>query len=559
MAISLTLINLPLAGLYFVEPWLFGKIVDALTKSADQQATRYIYMWAAAGISGVALGVSTKLHADKLAHRRRLDLLAHFFEHVLTQPLSWHSGNHSARLLRILQGGTGSLFNIWRSFFGEHLLTILSMFIMLPLAIALNMKLGLLMMVLLVVFGISNSLAVVRTYRAQLKVEELHHEINERTGDLLGNVLVVQSFTRVSEESDGIRELSSRALAAQYPVLRWWAWLSVSNRTASVVTIIALFLLGSVLHKQDEVSVGQIVSFVGFSLLLMARMEQLAAHVSSLVFLTPSLRDFFAVLDTPADSVEQDKRPLRNVRGDIAFEEVSFGHDPVRASLKEVSFRVPAGTAVAIVGPTGSGKTTVLNLLHRSYDPHKGRVLIDGQDIRHADCNSVRRCIAVAFQDAGLLCRTISDNLRVGNPDATESEMQSAAIAAEAHSFIVNKPSKYSTLITESGRSLSGGERQRIAIARALLKDSPILMLDEATSALDEATEARVHRAIKRLRQGRTTFFVTHRLSTVRDMDLIIVLCDGQVVQQGKYEDLVRRDGLFAEMVRRGSRESGPS
>jgi ATP-binding cassette subfamily B protein len=201
-----------------------------------------------------------------------------------------------------------------------------------------------------------------------------------------------------------------------------------------------------------------------------------------------------------------------------------------------------------LVGPTGAGKSTAMGLLYRAHDPESGRITIDGHDIREVNLDSLRRNIAVVFQESGLLHRTIEENLKIGNPEADAAALEAAARAAEAHEFIAEKPEAYATHVSERGSSLSGGERQRLAIARAMLKDAPILILDEATSALDNATEARIQRALTTVMQGRTTFVIAHRLTTVRNADMILVLKDGEVVEQGRYGELVRLGGLFAEL-----------
>jgi ATP-binding cassette subfamily B protein len=401
----------------------------------------------------------------------------------------------------------------------------------------------------MVSFAVFNAIAMQRTHKAQGVVEELHHEISERAGDVFGNVLVVQSFTRLSDEVGQIRDMMKRVLAAQYPVLRGWAWLSVANRAASTLTIVAIFALGAQLNSQGEVSVGGIVSFVGFALMLIGRLEQFASFISGLFFQTHSLNDFFSVLDTKEVLQEKPGAPdLPSVRGEVAFENVSFGYEVTHPALRNLSFRVPAGGTAAIVGPTGAGKTTALSLLYRAYDPSEGRITIDGIDIRDVGLNSLRRHIAVVFQDPGLFYRSIADNLRIGKPDATQEEIEAAAHTAEAHNFVIVKPEGYATLVAERGRSLSGGERQRLSIARAMLKDAPILILDEATSALDNATEARIQRALNKLTRDRTTFVIAHRLSTVRNADVILVLKDGMLVEQGRYAELVKMGGLFAEL-----------
>jgi len=549
LAIMLALANLSLAGVYFLEPWLFGRVVDELAVAGHRDAWHYIGLWAAVGLGGVVASVWVSLHADRLAHRRRLAAIAQYFEHAIALPLAFHGQHHTGRLLRIMYGGTSNLFSLWLGFFREHLATLLSILVMVPLALKINWKLALLMIALMVSFAVFNAIAMRRTLKAQGEVEELHHAITERAGDVFGNVLIVQSYNRLADEVEAIREMTRRVLAAQYPVLRGWAWLSVANRASSTLTVVAIFALGASLNAKGEVSVGGIVSFVGFALMLIGRLEQFASFISGLFFQTHSLGDFFRVLDTKEVLHETPGAPeLTAPRGEVAFEDVSFGYEVTHPALRHLSFRAPAGSTVAIVGPTGAGKTTALSLLYRAYDPSEGRITIDGVDIREVSLKSLREHIAVVFQDPGLFYRSIADNLRIGNPDATQAEIEAAAQAAEAHNFIIVKPEGYSTLVAERGRSLSGGERQRLAIARAMLKDAPILILDEATSALDNATEARIQRALNVLTKDRTTFVIAHRLSTVRSADVILVLKDGELVEQGRYEDLVRQGGLFAEL-----------
>ena len=219
----------------------------------------------------------------------------------------------------------------------------------------------------------------------------------------------------------------------------------------------------------------------------------------------------------------------------------------------DLAFVAEPGQTVALVGPTGSGKTTTLALLQRLRDPDAGRILIDGSDIRAVTLTSLRHAMAVVFQEAGLFNRSIAENLRVGKADATAAEIEAAARKAEAHEFILRKPGGYDFVIGERGQHLSGGERQRLAIARALLKDAPLLLLDEATSALDTETEARIKKALDAARQGRTTFVIAHRLSTIVDADLIVVLDQGRIVEQGRFHELARGTGPFARLVAEGS------
>jgi len=553
LALMLAVANLAVAAILLLEPWLFGHVIDALVRLARRDAWHYILLWTVFGLIGIGAGVWVSLHADRLAHRRRLAVIAQFFEHAVALPIAFHGEHHTSRLLRIMHTGSSSLFTIWLGFLRDHLATLLSILVMLPLALSMNWKLALLMLGLMISFAVSNTVAMRRTSRAQHRVEELHHEIAERAGDVLSNALVIQAYNRHAAEAADIQSLTQRVLAAQYPVLRGWAWLAVANRSASTLTIVAIILLGASLHGTGEVTVGSIVTFSGFAMNLIGRLEQFAGFISGLFFQTPALRDFFSVLDSPSALQQAPGTPsLPPIAGEVAFEDVSFSYGGSGAALRGLNFRAAAGTTVALVGPTGAGKTTALSLLYRAYDPTCGRITVDGVDIRTVGLDSLRRQIAVVFQDPGLLYRSIADNIRLGNPSATQEQLERTARAAEAHDFIIVKPDGYATLVAERGRSLSGGERQRLAIARAMLKDAPILILDEATSALDNATEARVQRALQELTRGRTTFVIAHRLSTVRDADQILVLRDGRLVEQGKYDDLVRQGGLFAELNRQG-------
>jgi ATP-binding cassette subfamily B protein len=411
-------------------------------------------------------------------------------------------------------------------------------------------------------FAIFNAIAMRHTNRAQRSVEHLHSEIAERANDVLSNALVVQAYNRGSAEVAGIRELTQRVLEAQYPVLAGWAMLSVATRAASTLTVVAIFALGAHLNSTGEVSVGQIVTFVGFSLMLIGRLEQLAGFISSLFQQTPSLRDFFEILDLPRGEDEKAGKPaLQVTRGEVSFENVSFRYGDGPYAVRNLNFRAAPGATIALVGSTGAGKSTALSLLYRAHEPTSGRILIDGTDISRVSLASLREHIGVVFQDAGLLYRSIADNIRVGDPEATEARIIAAARAAEAHDFIVVKPGGYETLVAERGTSLSGGERQRLAIARAMIKDAPILVLDEATSALDNTTEQRIQAALRTLTEGRTTFVIAHRLSTVRHADLILVMRDGQIAEQGSFEELMALDGAFAELNRQGrfaASESAP-
>ena len=557
LAIMLALANIAVAALQFYEPVLFGKVVDLLsgaqgrsTEALWHDAVQLLILWAAVGIGGIVANIVVSLQADRMAHRRRLGAMARYFEHVLVLPFAFHNAQHSGRLLKIMLTGVDHLFGIWLSFFRENLATFVALFVMLPLSLFMNWRLGLLLIVLIVFFAVANAWVVGKTDRLQAEVEEYHSQLAGRAGDALGNIHLIQSFVRLSAEAGEIHGIIRRTLAAQYPVLNWWALLSVLTRAASTLTVILIFVLGTWLYTRGEATVGQIVSFMGFATMLIGRMDQASGFVSRVFFQMPALADFFRVLDTESTVPDRpDAKEIGRVHGDVEFDDVNFTYDGKRPALQHFSLKVPAGRTVALVGPTGAGKSTALSLLHRMWDPESGSIRIDGIDHRDIRLASLRRNIGVVFQDSTMFYRSIADNLRIGKPDATQAELEEAARLAEAHDFIQRQPNGYDTLIGERGSTLSGGERQRLAIARALLKDPPILILDEATSALDSVTEARIQKALKVLMQGRTTFVIAHRLSTIRDADLVVVLEHGRIVEQGDYRTLAAAGGPFARLV----------
>jgi ATP-binding cassette, subfamily B, beta-glucan exporter len=325
---------------------------------------------------------------------------------------------------------------------------------------------------------------------------------------------------------------------------------NVMTRAASTISVISIVVIGTVLHVQGRASVGEIVSFMGLASLLIGRLDGALSFASRLFFEVPGLQQFFAVLDTQTSVPEKpDAKPLVPGPGKVEFENVGFAYPGGPPVLSDVTFSAQPGSVVALVGQTGAGKSTVMALLQRLWDPQTGRIQIDGQDLRDVKLESLRRAIGVVFQESMLLHRTIRDNLLIGNPTATAADLERAAQMADAHEFIVRQPHGYDTLVGERGATLSGGQRQRLAIARALLKDPPILILDEATSALDTATEARVARALKTLMAGRTTFIIAHRLSTVRDADEIMVFEGGRIAERGSFDELLARGGRFADLV----------
>ncbi|HUB45004.1 MAG TPA: glucan ABC transporter ATP-binding protein/ permease [Acetobacteraceae bacterium] len=549
--------NLIVAGLQFLDPVLFGRVVNLLSQSDRMPHATFWHtalvllgIWAGVGLVGIGSNIVVSVQTERLSHRHRIRAMSAYFRHVLTLPLSFHGESHSGRVIKTMLTGTDALFGSWLVFFRDQLSTFLSAVVLLPLTLFLNWRLALVLIVMVGVFIAITAFVVRRTEAAQRRVEGHNTALAGTTQDALTNVMVVQSFTRLQAELRMFGDIARELIRNQFPVLNWWALVNVMTRAGNTISVIAIVTIGTWLHMNGEASLGQIVSFMGIAMLLLGRLETAGAFVSSLFFKLPQIEQFFAVLDARSLVPEApNAREMWVPRGEVRFEDVSFAYPGSVPVLNDVSFTAKPGTSVALVGHTGAGKTTTMALLQRMWDPTEGQILIDGQNLRGVTLDSLRRSIGVVFQESLLFNRTIRDNLRVGNPDATDEQIEHACRMADAHEFIIRQPQGYDTMIGERGATLSGGQRQRLAIARALLKDPPILILDEATSALDAATEAKVGRALKTLMGGRTTFIIAHRLSTVRDADEILVFDQGRIVEQGTFNELLARNGTFAALV----------
>lgn len=551
LAAALAAAGIVIAAIQLAEPILFGRVVDALSRGNG--ALALIGLWAALGLFGILANVVVAVYADRLAHRTRLEVMADVYERAMNLPQGYHAMRGSGTVIRTIVSGCSALFWLWLGALREQLTSLFGILLLVPTAIALDWRMAIILAATAVIYTALNVYVMRRTAAGQTAADTRDYAISGRIGDVVSNVSIVQSYARISAEAQAMRALMRDLLHTQYPVLTWWGVLSVLQRSAATLTMVAILAAGALLVERGELSVGAVVSFVAFAGLLIGKLDQLSGFVTSVHRQGPTLRMLFELMDETAGAVEAvGARSLQADKGRVVFEGVTFAYDAGPQGVFDLDFEAKAGETIALVGPTGAGKSTIIALLQRFRAPDRGRILIDGNDIATATLESLRQAIAVVFQDAGLFNRSIGDNILIGRPEASADEIQRAARRAEAHDFISSKPDGYDTVIGERGAALSGGERQRIAIARAILKDAPILILDEATSALDAETEARIKRALDALRKGRTTFIIAHRLSTVADADQIVVLDKGRIIERGRFEELSKGDGLFARLVAEG-------
>ena len=379
------------------------------------------------------------------------------------------------------------------------------------------------------------------------KNRDLTDNMIQRLAENIRGIAVIKAFAREEDEIRKFRETNDELRLQKQSVFKVVSVFMPAIGFLSQLNLVVLLGYGGYLVIEGRIPLGVgLITFTGMLQQFSAQIANIAAVANSMQESLTGARRVFEVLDAPLEIVnEPDPMWLPRMWGRVTFEHVWFdpGTEPV---LKDISFEVQPGQCVAVVGPTGAGKSALLSLIPRFYDPSKGRVLIDGVDMRKLELGAARRNVGLVFQESFLFSTTVAANIEVGAPGATREQVEKAARIAAAHDFIMELPKGYDTILGEGGSGLSGGQRQRLAIARAVLLDPAILVLDDPTAAIDAETEHEIVQAMQSAMEGRTTFIVAHRLSTLRNADLVIVLDRGRVVQIGTHEDLLRRDGYYA-------------
>jgi len=555
-------------GLSLLQPWPLKVLVDHVLGDVPMSGglDRFFNLlpgaataagligWMAMSLIGIYLlssviEVVVALQWTRIGRRMVYDLARDLFGRSQRRSLSVHSRHSIGDSMSRIAGDCWSVHTVVDTLLfapGHALFTTVLMIV-----VMMRLDVGLTLLALTVApFMTAAAWAFGRPIRQAAHARrQVESRIESHVQQTLAGVTVVQAFTREDDEQRRFQELASAAIRAHQRTAFVGSLYGLGSGLLTTLGTAAVMWLAAMRVLDGALTIGTTLVFLSYLMTLQRQLSAFAGMYTALQGAGASIDRVMEVLDEVEGVLERPGAPaLPAVRGDVVIENVEFGYLPGQPVLRGVSIAARAGETVAIVGATGAGKSTLMGLVPRFFDPGAGRVLVDGYDIRQVATSSLRSQIAVVLQEPFLFPTSIADNISLGRPGADREQIEAAARSANAHDFIRRLPQGYDTVLGERGTTLSGGERQRISIARAMLKNAPILILDEPTSALDAETEHAVVEALERLMRGRTTFIIAHRLSTIRHATTIVVLEGGRVVEQGSHAQLIVRNGVYSEL-----------
>ncbi|HHV43378.1 MAG TPA: ABC transporter ATP-binding protein [Firmicutes bacterium] len=482
-------------------------------------------------------------------HRATVDLRQQVYNKLQDLPLAYHEKHRSGELISRVINDTAMVQNALSVGIGDFLHNAAMVLGVFVLAIYINWRLFLLTLAILPLIAVAVSAYSKRIRQYSRAVQDRVADIGGLAQETLSGIKVVKGFAMEEAEKERFQRGNEQSFQATMKAVRLMASVVPIVELMMVSGLLLLIWYGAREVLQGRLSPGELVAFLSYIAMASGPVNVLLRTNNLFQQSLGAASRIFEVLDTPITIMEpKDPVILSKVKGNVEFEQVCFSYHDDEPVLKKVNLSVSPGDVTALVGPSGAGKTTLVNLIPRFYDPTSGAIRLDGHDLRTLSLRWLRCQVGIVPQDTVLFSGTIAENIAYGKPDATWREIQEAAKAANAHSFITSFPDGYDTYVGERGVCLSGGQRQRIAIARALLKQPHILILDEATSALDAESEYLVQEALGRLMEGRTTFVIAHRLSTIINATKILVLDAGRIVEQGSHTELMRRMGLYQRL-----------
>ncbi|MCU6708285.1 ABC transporter ATP-binding protein/permease [Paenibacillus sp. J5C_2022] len=489
-------------------------------------------------------------HTSIIGQKVIFDLRQHLFQHIQQLSFRFYDKRPAGSVLVRVTNDVNALQDLFTNGVVNLLMDCIQLVGIVIILLMLNVKLGLAIMITVpLMFIVSTSLRK-RIRFAWQDVRMKQSRINAHLNESIQGMKVTQAFVQEKDNMNFFTGMNGINLKS-------WNKASALNQTfgpvievtAAIGTCI-LFWYGSTLVQSTAITVGLLVAFANYMGNFWEPINRLGQMYAQLLIAMASSERIFEFIDERPTVAEEEKAfPLPSIRGDVHFDNIVFEYEKGRPALKGISLQAKAGQSIALVGHTGSGKSTIINLLCRFYDPVQGKVRIDGTDIRDVTISSLRSQVGIVMQDTFIFAGSIRDNIRYGRLDATHEEIVAAAKAVNAHDFIMGLPDGYDTQVEERGNVLSMGQRQLLSFARALLADPKILILDEATASIDTETELKIQEALKTLLEGRTSFMIAHRLSTIRHADEIVVLDHGEIVEQGNHEALMSRRGVYYGLI----------
>ncbi|MDF2521015.1 MAG: multidrug transporter ATP-binding protein [Clostridia bacterium] len=541
------------SALALIAPYLIGRTIDVISEKSGFKSANLL------GIMAAALSASYLLEAvlallqgwtmAGVSNRIVQNLRRTLFDKLQRLPVSFFDlhthGELMSRLSNDIENISGTISQATTQLLVSVIMVSGSLVMMLILSPLLTLAS---VITIPLVFLVTKSVA--KRTRVLFKEQQvLLGKLNGHIEETISGIQVIKAFNHEDKVIEDFQEINSSLNKVGIKAQIWSGFIMPLMNVINNIGFAVVAGAGGALAVKGIISVGIIASFLSYSRQFARPLNEIANIFNILQSAVAGAERVFEILEVPEEKKDaEDSYILKEPKGHVIFDDVSFGYRPDVPVLEHVSFEAKAGSTIALVGPTGAGKTTIVNLLARFYEVTSGRILIDDIDIREYTRDSLRRCFGIVLQDTYLFSGTIKDNIRYGKLGAADEEIEKAAIMANADVFIRRLPQGYDTMLAENGSNLSQGQRQLLAIARAILANPSILILDEATSSVDTRTELHIQEAMLKLMEHRTSFIIAHRLSTVRDADIIMVIDKGRIVEQGSHDELVKNRGVYAQM-----------
>lgn len=537
------------SGSAVLSPYLIGRIVNLIDGGTS-------ILWLLGVLVILYLGdwlirFSQQFLMASVGQRIILHIRISLFEHMKKLPLSFFDARQHGELMSRLTNDVDNISTTISDSMTQLLMYVFTIVGIFSVMLYMSPVLTAVAMLAVLCIFLLTKIVTKRTRVLFRRQQQLLGRLNGQVEESISGFNMVKAFNReedmlsqFSESNDAFCQVATKAQI-------WSGYLMPLTNVINNLNYVLIAIASGVMASKGLITVGEISSFLLYSRQFTRPFVDIANIYNNFQTAVAGAERILEILDEEKEPADRpDALPLKHIRGEVRFDKVSFGYQPDRLILNNVSLDIKAGTRVAVVGPTGAGKTTLINLLTRFYDVNQGRILLDGHDLREYRMKDLRDAFGVVLQDTALFGVSIRDNISYGREGVALEEIVAAAKAAGADSFIRKLPKGYDTILTQGGAELSQGQRQLLTIARAVLSNAPIMILDEATSSVDTVTERHIRKAMLQLTEGRTSFIIAHRLSTIRDSDLIILICDGKIAEKGSHEELMRQNGQYAEMYR---------